>query len=245
MPAEGSGGARARLAPVRRWRRCDDERTVEEPEGRREACWRASRRGPLPASRKVYVAGALHPDLRVPMREIAQTPTRHGHGPDAQEMPNPPVHVYDTSGPYTDPAARIDVRQGLPAGARGLDPRPRRHGGARPASPPRTAARARRTRDSTALRFALAASPCVAKQRRATSPRCTTRGAGIITPEMEYVAHPREPARREAALAARSTRGSARARRSRERSRPSSCATRSPAAAPSSPPTSTTPSSSR
>ena len=75
-------------------------------------CWRESRRGPLPASRKVYVSGALHPDLRVPLREIAQTPTRHGHGPDAKETPNPPVHVYDTSGPYTDPAARIDLRRG-------------------------------------------------------------------------------------------------------------------------------------
>ncbi|RKG96883.1 hypothetical protein D7X74_41235, partial [Corallococcus sp. CA047B] len=37
-------------------------------------------RGPLPASQKVYVSGTLHPDIRVPLREITQTPTRH-HGP--------------------------------------------------------------------------------------------------------------------------------------------------------------------
>src|SRR2546423_11643363 len=53
---------------------------------------------PLPASRKVYVG-----DLRVPMREITQTGG------------NPPLLVYDTSGPYTDPEARIDIRKGLPA----------------------------------------------------------------------------------------------------------------------------------
>jgi phosphomethylpyrimidine synthase len=53
---------------------------------------------PLPNSRKVYVG-----ELRVPMREIAQSGA------------NPPIHVYDTSGPYTDPEARIDIRKGLPA----------------------------------------------------------------------------------------------------------------------------------
>jgi phosphomethylpyrimidine synthase len=52
---------------------------------------------PLPNSRKVYLG-----DLRVPMREITQTGD------------NPPILVYDTSGPYTDPAAKIDIRSGLP-----------------------------------------------------------------------------------------------------------------------------------
>ena len=63
-------------------------------------------RGPLPGSRKVYVPGVLHPELRVPMREISQTPTRHGHGPDAKLTPNPSIFVYDSSGPYSD--ARYD-----------------------------------------------------------------------------------------------------------------------------------------
>ncbi|MFZ9234136.1 MAG: phosphomethylpyrimidine synthase ThiC, partial [Hylemonella sp.] len=58
-------------------------------------------REPLPASKKIYVTGS-RPDVRVPMREITQT---NGES----------VTVYDTSGPYTDPQAMIDVRQGLPA----------------------------------------------------------------------------------------------------------------------------------
>jgi phosphomethylpyrimidine synthase len=65
---------------------------------------------PLPASRKVYVDGT-RPDLRVPMREITQSDTAAGFG----EEKNPPLFVYDTSGPYTDPGARIDIRAGLPA----------------------------------------------------------------------------------------------------------------------------------
>ena len=65
---------------------------------------------PLPRSRKVYVAGS-RPDLQVPMREISQTDTPAAFGAEA----NPPVYVYDTSGPYTDPQAKIDIRAGLPA----------------------------------------------------------------------------------------------------------------------------------
>ena len=60
---------------------------------------------PLPNSRKIYVPGS-RPDLRVPMREIAQSATA--------DVPNQPVTVYDCSGPYTDPAASIDIRKGLP-----------------------------------------------------------------------------------------------------------------------------------
>ncbi|SPB17646.1 thiamine biosynthesis protein ThiC [Caballeronia novacaledonica] len=65
---------------------------------------------PLPNSRKVYVAGST-PDIRVPMREITQSDTPDGFGGEK----NPPVYVYDTSGPYTDPDANIDIRSGLPA----------------------------------------------------------------------------------------------------------------------------------
>ena len=71
--------------------------------------------GPLPGSRKVYVAGRLHPDLRVPMREISLAPTMQGRGGEARVVEeNPPLLVYDTSGPYTDPSAAIDVQRGLP-----------------------------------------------------------------------------------------------------------------------------------
>ncbi len=60
--------------------------------------------GPLPASRKVYAEGDIHPDIRVPMREIAVHPTSG----------EPPVTVYDSSGPYTDPSQTIDIEKGLP-----------------------------------------------------------------------------------------------------------------------------------
>lgn len=59
--------------------------------------------GALPASRKIYVPGEIHPDIRVPMREIATHPT-------AGEAPLP---VYDSSGAYTDPDQQTDIRQGL------------------------------------------------------------------------------------------------------------------------------------
>src|SRR5512147_1778970 len=65
---------------------------------------------PLPASRKVYLNGT-RPDLRVPMREISQSDTPAAFGAE----PNEPIFVYDTSGPYTDPSVRVDIRKGLAA----------------------------------------------------------------------------------------------------------------------------------
>ena len=59
--------------------------------------------GPLPASTKVHVAGNLHPDIRVPLREIALEPSAN----------EPAVRVYDTSGPYSDANAHIDINTGL------------------------------------------------------------------------------------------------------------------------------------
>ncbi|MGH8801780.1 MAG: phosphomethylpyrimidine synthase ThiC, partial [Casimicrobiaceae bacterium] len=64
---------------------------------------------PLPSSRKIHVAGS-RPDIRVPMREIAQSDTPASFGAEI----NVPIVVYDTSGPYTDPAVEIDIRHGLP-----------------------------------------------------------------------------------------------------------------------------------
>ena len=65
---------------------------------------------PLPNSRKVYIEGS-RPDIRVPMREISQDDTPTAFGGEK----NPPVYVYDCSGPYSDPVATIDIRSGLPA----------------------------------------------------------------------------------------------------------------------------------
>src|SRR6267143_1349617 len=58
--------------------------------------------GPLPSSQKIYVTPAAAPDLSVPLREI-----------ELSSLSEPRVRVYDTTGPYTDPAVTIDVRQGL------------------------------------------------------------------------------------------------------------------------------------
>ncbi len=68
-------------------------------------------RDPFPMSEKVFVEGS-RPDIRVAMREIRQHKTKALF--NGQEMENPAVTVYDTSGPYTDPAAEIDVHKGLP-----------------------------------------------------------------------------------------------------------------------------------
>jgi phosphomethylpyrimidine synthase len=65
---------------------------------------------PFTASEKIYVQGSS-PDIRVPMRKVSQSDTPASFGAEK----NPPVYVYDTSGPYTDPAVSIDLRQGLPA----------------------------------------------------------------------------------------------------------------------------------
>jgi phosphomethylpyrimidine synthase len=61
--------------------------------------------GPLPASRKIHLPGERHAELRVAMREIDLTPSSG----------EPPVRVYDTSGPYSDPQVEIDIAKGLPA----------------------------------------------------------------------------------------------------------------------------------
>ncbi len=66
----------------------------------------------LPASRKVYVSGELHPNVRVPMREISLASTKDFNG---RLIPNEAVRVYDTSGPWGDPDVACDSSRGLPA----------------------------------------------------------------------------------------------------------------------------------
>ncbi|RKH11297.1 phosphomethylpyrimidine synthase ThiC [Corallococcus sp. CA053C] len=156
-------------------------------------------RGPLPASQKVYVSGTLHPDIRVPLREITQTPTRHHGAGGGPESPNPPVHVYDSSGPYTDPAADIDLRRGLPAlrenwiharaDTQELAGITSEYGRAREADP-----------RLAGLRFNHLRKPRVAKAGSNVSQMHYAR-KGIITPEMEYVAV-RENQKLDASLAA-------------------------------------------
>ena len=66
---------------------------------------------PLPNSKKIYLNGELHPDIRVPFREIRLAPTKSLNG---NLEPNEPVRVYDTSGPWGDRSLTVDPIQGLP-----------------------------------------------------------------------------------------------------------------------------------
>jgi phosphomethylpyrimidine synthase len=136
---------------------------------------------PFPRSRKVYVQGS-RPDIRVPMREISldTTPTEFGG-----EI-NPPVLVYDTSGPYTDPAAHIDVRQGLGDVRSGwIDSR----GHTERLPGLSSAFGQQRLADPSlaALRFAHVGNPRRAKAGANVTQMHYAR-QGIVTAEMEYVA---------------------------------------------------------
>ena len=137
---------------------------------------------PLPASRKIYVEGS-RPDIRVPMREITQSDTPASFGAEK----NPPLAVYDCSGPYTDPAVAIDIRKGLAAASRQLDRRAQRHGRASRPDVGRTARRASPIPSSPA-----SASTSHRKPRRAKPGANVTQmhyaRRGIVTPEMEFIA---------------------------------------------------------
>nr|WP_314606298.1 phosphomethylpyrimidine synthase ThiC [uncultured Janthinobacterium sp.] len=136
---------------------------------------------PLPNSRKIYVEGS-RPDIRVPMREISQSDTEASFGGEK----NPPIYVYDTSGPYTDPDVQIDIRSGLDtprlpwimerADTEELPGPTSEYGIARLADP-----------KLAELRFNLHRKP-----RRAIAGKNVTQmhyaRRGIITPEMEFVA---------------------------------------------------------
>ena len=79
-----------------------------------DALTRQITRTPFPGSRKIYLDGS-RADIRVPFREITLTDTlvHEGQGEPRREA-NPPLRVYDASGPYTDPQAAIDITRGLP-----------------------------------------------------------------------------------------------------------------------------------
>jgi phosphomethylpyrimidine synthase len=127
----------------------------------------------MPAARKVYLTGS-RPDIRVPMREVEL------------EAPNPPIQLYDTSGPYTDPHEQLDVHLGLA---------PRRlhwiveRGDVEEL--PRSTSEYRREREADPqladLRFANTRKPMRAKAgKRVTQLHYARRGE--ITPEMEFIA---------------------------------------------------------
>jgi len=136
---------------------------------------------PLPNSRKVYVQGS-RPDIRVPMREISQSETPASFGAER----NPPIYVYDTSGPYTDPDAKIDIRNGLaPLRAKWIEER----GDTETLAGPSSKFGVERLRDPqlAELRFNLQRRPRRAKSGMNVSQMHYAR-RGVITPEMEFIA---------------------------------------------------------
>ncbi|MER9896040.1 phosphomethylpyrimidine synthase ThiC [Mesorhizobium sp. M0119] len=132
--------------------------------------------GPLPASRKIHKSGAIHPQIRVPMREISVHPTAG----------EPPVTVYDPSGPYTDPTVETSIENGLARlrhewiTARGdveaydgRRVRPEDNGFV--------------TGERLTPEFPIRNRPLRAKSGEAVTQLAYAR-AGIVTPEMEFVA---------------------------------------------------------
>ncbi len=136
---------------------------------------------PLPKSRKIYAEGS-RPDIRVPMREITQSETPATFGSEK----NPPIFVYDTSGPYTDPQLKIDIRNGLPALRSGWIGE--RNDTEELAGPSSKYGVARLSDPSLAeLRFNLRRSPRRAKAGMNVTQMHYAR-KGIVTPEMEFIA---------------------------------------------------------
>ncbi len=140
-------------------------------------------------SKKVYITGS-RPDLKVPFREISLSDTASSFGAEK----NPPVMVYDTSGPYTDPDYQIDIRNGLPSlRSQWIEERDDTEFLEGPTS---IFGHERKTNPELAkMRFNLLRQPRRAKTGKNVSQMHYAR-QGIVTPEMEYIAI-RENQRRE------------------------------------------------
>jgi len=136
---------------------------------------------PFTGAKKIHVEGS-RPDIRVPMREIEQAPTQASFG--AEE--NPPILVYDTSGPFSDPAVEVDLLKGMPDVRTGwIEER-----GDTELLPDLSSEYGRQRRSDPALdnlRFEHIRQPRRALAGRNVSQMHYAR-RGIITPEMEYCA---------------------------------------------------------
>ena len=134
-----------------------------------------------PASTKTYLEGS-RPDIKAPIRMIEQLPTRVGE----EMVANPPVPVYDTSGPYSDPDILIHLEKGLPLLRKNWIEE--RGDTEQLAGPSSEYGVARSIDEATqSLRFAHINPPRVARAGNNVSQMHYAR-QGIITPEMEYVA---------------------------------------------------------
>ncbi|WP_404422196.1 phosphomethylpyrimidine synthase ThiC [Nibricoccus sp. IMCC34717] len=148
----------------------------------------------FPASRRVYVQGT-RPDIRVPMREIALSPTRL---PNGTEVPNEPVRVYDTAGPWGDASFHGDSAQGLPQiradwireradveEITGRDVRPLDDGYLSETHRAQAEAEGRR---NPIKFFARGTRPVLRAKKGQVVTQLAYARRGIITPEMEYIA---------------------------------------------------------
>ena len=151
----------------------------------------------LPASTRVYVQGQIHPEVQVPMREITLSPTKDFNG---RIIENEPVRVYDTSGPWGDPDYKGTVEEGLPGlrkawilarndveayDGRAIEPRDNGYLTANHAE----YAAAKREGILSPLKAPINAQrqPLKAKPGKVVTQLAYAR-AGIITPEMEFIA---------------------------------------------------------
>ena len=138
-----------------------------------------------PSSEKVYLKGSLFP-INVGMRKINLTPNVHYEGNTRIETPNEPVLVYDTSGPYTDPNQKIDINQGIP---RLREEWIANRGDVDELVDITSQYGRMRRNDHTldAIRFPIQHKPLKAKPGKKITQMAYAK-AGVITPEMEYVA---------------------------------------------------------
>ena len=136
---------------------------------------------PFPGSKKIYIEGS-RPDIQVPMREVTQSPTTTSSEPED----NPPITVYDTSGPFTDPEVSVDLLKGMPdLRSKWIEERKDTEQLEGPTS---SYGQERQSDESLQhLRFEHIRAPRRAKQGKNVTQMHYAR-QGIITPEMEFVA---------------------------------------------------------
>ena len=140
---------------------------------------------PYAQREKVYLNGNIYPDIRVGMQRVNLTPTVTVEDGKRCVSPNAPVLIYDTSGPFSDPAVQVDLKKGLP---RMREPWITARGDVEQLDGPTSDYGRMRRADASLdhLRFEHIALPYRARAGKQVTQMAYAK-AGIITPEMEYV----------------------------------------------------------
>lgn len=140
---------------------------------------------PYAQREKVYLNGNIYPDIRVGMQRVNLTPTVTVEDGKRCVSPNAPVLIYDTSGPFSDPAIQVDLKKGLP---RMREPWITARGDVEQLDGPTSDYGRMRRADASLdhLRFEHIALPYRARAGKQVTQMAYAK-AGIITPEMEYV----------------------------------------------------------